>query len=258
MTALLASCLLFVSNISAGEASTAISSSIRNGIEHTKRDYLLVHASGTKQEKSIHVISKCNKPVGAEGVYGECTHEVEIRPGDLKFTLTTGEDVVMADLKTKEAPMILATIGYGCCMDPSIVRFYSDRGKYWGRLLSYGVRPIAFNPVVKSPVYLGNATGYKDKTFLLTNRSEESAELQVLVFDSKKLSGRIPVSVPIFSATSNCGPTSYIDDFVAVGERLTLRLADCDAPGSDKLVKKTFNCLVSEKEIACMPTVVKR
>jgi hypothetical protein len=259
MIVLLTGDLLSAGTIGGGEhADKAFSSSVKNGINNTKRDYLLVHAPSTKQEKNIHVISKCEKPVNAEGVYGECTHEVRMQPTNKQFTLRTGEDVVMTELKTTDAPLIFATIGYGCCMDPSTVRFYSESGKYLGTLFTYGAKPITFNPVVKSTVYIGNATSYKDKIFLLTNRSEKSAELQALVFDSKKLVGQIPVSLPIFSTTSNCGPVWYIEDFATAGGSLTLRLADCDVAGSETLVKKTFTCSVTEKEITCLPTVVDR
>ncbi len=259
MIALLSGCLFFADTATGGEkAGTAVSSSIKNGIEHTKRDYLLVHAAGTKQEKNIHIISRCKKRVGDEGVYGECTHEVRIQPTNVQFTLRTGEDVVMVDLKAKDAPLVLASIGYGCCMDPSTVRFYSDSGKYLGTLYSYGVRTITFNPVEKSPIYLGNATSYKDKIFLLANRSEKSAELQVLIFDSRRLTEHIPVSLPIFSATSNCGPSWHIEDFATAGESLTIRIADCDVPESEKLIKKVFTCSVSKKDITCLPTDVAR
>lgn len=251
--ALLTGYLLSASTVMGGElADKSFSSLVKNGINNTKRDYLLVHAPGTKQEKNIHIISRCNKPINAEGVYGECTHDIRIQPTNKEFTLRTGEDVVVTELKATNAPLILATIGYGCCMDPSTIRFYSENGKELGMLFSYGARPIEFNPVVKNPIYLGNATNYKDKIFLLTNRSEKSAELQVLVFDSNKLTGHIPVSLPIFSVTSNCGPSWHIEDFLSAGESLTVKLADCDVPESEKLVKKTFTCSVSEKEITCV------
>jgi hypothetical protein len=109
--------------------------SVKNGIINTKRSYILVYEfrdylSGKRTTKKIYVVSQCSNPTYSEKTYGNCNHQISIEPTGLKFSLNTGEDVVIAH--TDFDITILGTIDYGCCAPSENTNFYTDTGKYLG------------------------------------------------------------------------------------------------------------------------------
>jgi hypothetical protein len=242
---------------SLGNADAKWSYSVSQGTEKSKRDYLLVYEPGKQQEKKINVISTCTKPYPAEGVYGKCTHDVSFQPSNTTFKLNSGEDVVIIQF-TWDAPLILATIEYGCCAGADIVRFYTDKGKYLGSIWGYSVSNRAnYNNVIARTFNMGNGARYREKIYLLVQKDEGHTDLQAVVFNSNKWEGMIPVSLSIPSKDI-CGDWS-IDEFYAYGDDahrkdITLKLKGSFCDTSETLTEKIFSCTASETQISCQPS----
>jgi hypothetical protein len=136
---------------------------IKNDVEISKRDYLLIYSPQEKKERRIRVISQCRKTRNTEGVYGKCTHDINIQPTNKKFKLNTGEDVVMISF-TWGAPLILSTIEYGCCGSPDIVRFYTEKGEYLGFIKGHNIsKRASYENLILRTYDMGNATRDKKK-----------------------------------------------------------------------------------------------
>jgi len=121
---------------------------IENGIERSTRAYLLVADAGQRSQRRVRVRSSCLKPHDSEGAYGKCEHVVNIE-SQREFRLDSGEDVVIVSAKWG-APLLLATLQYGCCGGPWTARIYDDQGKYLGMTQGFDVNPIGNNAITRS------------------------------------------------------------------------------------------------------------
>jgi hypothetical protein len=122
---------------------------IENGQERSTRAYLLVADAGQKSQRRIRVRSSCQKPHETEGAYGRCEHQVSVEPSRDEFRLDSGEDVVVVSAKWG-APLLLATLEYGCCGGPWTARFYDERGNYLGQTQGFADTAVGNNAITRS------------------------------------------------------------------------------------------------------------
>jgi hypothetical protein len=227
--------------------------SVKNGTEKTKRTYLLVYEPGAKQEKTITVTSQCERPFPSESTYGKCTHNISIQSAGTKFSLNTGEDVVMVQF-TWEAPLILATIGYGCCAGPDKVRFYTDKGKYLGAIRGDSVeRRANYQNLIARTFDMGNGERYGKRIYLVLENEKSESGFEAWVYETVGKTWKLPVSLTIPEGAI-CEDW-YISEFVAYGDRhdIILKLKG-DRCGKEEGMKDLFfSCLPSDKEINCQP-----
>jgi len=222
---------------------------VQNGIEKSKRSYLLVSDPDSKEEKRFSVISTCEKQLRAEGVYGTCVHQINNETDKVKFTLKTGEEVIMAGI-IRDAPLILATVEYGCCAGPDIIRFYTETGKYLGSKTEYlDCNRINKRNVIRSKSDFGFGPFYDGRSYLLVSPDEKSNDLKAIIWESGRLIGSIPVELS-FPNKELC-PAWTIEQFDGYRDSkyltLTLRGIECD---TDKAI---FNCSVSKEKMTCLP-----
>jgi len=227
--------------------------SVKDNKEKSKRAYLLVYAPD-KKERRVVVTSECERPYYAEGTYGTCTHKVSVQsPGGTNFKLNTGEDVVMVQF-TYDAPLILATIEYGCCAGSDVARFYTEKGEYIGAIRGYGISTRANgNNVIERTFSMGNGTRYRDRILLLVQASEKDKDFKAWTYGPDGKSATVPVLLEIPN-TEDCEDW-HVDDFVAYGDRqdMTLKLKGvwCADRGGDR--EQYFSCTLSDKSVTCHP-----
>ena len=228
--------------------------SIENGIEKTKRTYLLVSSPQEPQEKRITVVSDCQKPVNTEGTYGTCTHTIRVKPSGATFTARTGEDVVMVQTDWT-APLILGTVDYGCCAGPLVITFYREDGK---RLGSLKKPPAALQSLYGNAVTrkwdLGNSTGRHENRplFVIQDDLKDNA-----FFALAKGNGNDLVRLPItYTNTAEKKCTDwFLSEFVKYGDRddMTLALEGlfCNDSTPEDYVKVLFSCHEGKNAIDC-------
>ena len=251
------STIIFCSCSSFGHISNTIgtewSYAIDNGTEKTERAYLLVYAPKKPEERRVKVVSRCQKPYPAEGVYGACTHTIDVHPAHIQFNLNTGEDVVMVQF-TWDAPFILATIEYGCCAGHDTIYFYTDKGEYLGKIIGYSTASRANNGSLFARTFdFGNATRDNETIYLLVSDEDRANRFQALVFESGKAPVRIPV-LGVIPDQEMCGDW-YIDKFIKYGDRndLTLKINGLWCKNDDDMQERPYHCTAGEKAITCLP-----
>jgi hypothetical protein len=133
----------------ARDSGSGWSYTIENGVERSARTYLLVADAGQNSQRSVRVHSSCRKPRDTEGAYGKCEHTVSVESAQHEFRLDSGEDVVVVGAKWG-APLLLATLEYGCCGGPWTARLYDDQGKYLGLTQGFDTTAIGNNAITRS------------------------------------------------------------------------------------------------------------
>lgn len=242
--------ICFVSSIKAGtdiENNSGWSYSIQNGIENSKRTYLLVYSPGMKEEKLITVASQCSKPYPSEGAYGICTHDVNIQPSKKNFSLNTGEDVII--VSSPFGFLILGTMDYGCCGGPNVAKFYTDTGEYLGKLNTITPSKNSKN-VITDITDFQNSTGRFEKTnYFVVQDDKNNLQYYAWVKENDKPITKIPIIFTI--ANKKKCDEWYLSDFTKYEDRqditLTLEGRFCENQ------KRTFSCQKEEKAIHCMP-----
>lgn len=218
--------------------------SIQNGIEKTKRTYLLVYNPQTRQERQITVVSQCSKPHMTEGTYGKCNHKIKIQPTDKMLSLDTGEDVVI--VVSSFDSLILGTIDYGCCADFDTAMFYTETGSYLGRLTT--LSPLkSRNNVFTDMFDFKNTTRHKSTKYLVIQDDKNDYKYYAWVKENKNQMKKIPVLFTIPNKES-CDKW-YLTDFTKYGDRqditLTLEGRFCESQN------RTFSCHKTENAINC-------
>jgi hypothetical protein len=245
--------------LAAKDSDRCWSYSVENGIEKSKRTYLLVHHDpDTKQQKTITVTSQCERPYLSERTYGTCKHNIGIQPAGTKFNINTGEDVVRVEF-TWEAPLILATIEYGCCAGPDTVRFYTDKGKYLGAIRGDSVDSRAnFQNLIVRTFDMGNGTRYGKKIYLLLEKDRSESGLEAWVYENANKTRKIPVLLTIPEGTT-CEDW-YVSEFVAYGDRhdIILKLKGVWCSNNEGIKDFSFSCLPTDREINCQPVQLKQ
>jgi hypothetical protein len=226
---------------------------IDNNTEQTQRSYLLVFAPNKPEEKRIRVVSQCKKPYPAEGAYGTCMHTVDVQPANKKLNFITGEDVVMIQF-TWDAPLLLATLEYGCCGGHDTINFYSEKGDWLGKTINYNTatRVNNGNFIIRT-FDLGNGTRNDKIIYFIVSYENSGGGFQALVFENGNLARRIPVVVPL-PDQDMCGEW-YIDNFVKYGDReyLTLKLKGMWCKYAEDVQERSYRCTAGEKSITCLP-----
>lgn len=216
------------------------------------RSYLLISEPGTKDERHVSVRSSCRKEFPAEGAYGKCEHAIEITPGDRRFKLTTGEDVVLT-LFTWDTPFLVTTLEYGCCAGPYTARFYDAAGKYVGLVQGYDLASRQNGESVFTRNFdFGNGTRYGDNVYFLVARNEEmatSGSYDAIVF-GKGTRSRLPVH---FKLPERKCSDWVISDFVAYGDHkdITLKLRGMFCGENDESFDAEYSCGVEAGAIPC-------
>lgn len=231
--------------LSAGTDSTSgWSYTVEKGVEKSRRSYLLVYHPGTKEEKKISVVSTCRKPQHSEAAYGKCTHSLTTRPGGHRFSLKTGEDVVIADSSSDS--LILGTIEYGCCGGPDRVSFYTERGDYLGRISTLNLSKGS--NVITGVLDLRNSTGRNDSTKYFVVQDEKN-DFAYSAWISEH--GGKPRKLPIVLEIFNRGACDewYLSNFDKYADRTDITLAlegrFCEKP------IRIFSCQREESRIQC-------
>jgi hypothetical protein len=220
--------------------------------EASSRSYLLVYLPGTKAERRIAVTSRCRKPHQAEGAYGSCTHAITVQPAGRSFTLDTGEDVVMVSF-TWDAPLILATVAYGCCGGPDTARFYTEAGDYLGFIEGHDLdRRANYRNVIARTFDMGNATRDGDTLYLLVT-GKKNAAWEAIVFKDMQKRKRVPVSIPL-QGPEDCDEW-HIGEFVKYGDKpdLTLKMNGIFCRGAEEGKEQVFSCRETGTGLACAP-----
>lgn len=235
----------------ASGAHGAWSYEVAGGIEKTSRAYLLVSEGGTERETGFEVHTVCSKPIDSEGTYGQCAHTVRVDPSDKTFSLPTGEDVVMVRF-ARDAPAMLATIGYGCCAGPDTAAFYTGQGRYLGKLDG---RNLSFrgtgNNVILREYDMGNGTRYRNRLVLLVLGEPAESGYVAVVLESGREVRKIPVHVS--NAGRNICEEWYIERFTRYEDRkgVTLELQGYFCNNRDGVLKTEYDCAVLSDSISC-------
>lgn len=227
--------------------------SVQNGIEKSKRSYLLVYASQTKKERLITVVSHCEKILGTGGRYGTCTHKIDIQPTKVNFSLNTGEDVVMISASVGFGDtLILGTIAYGCCGTPNFVRFYTEYGKYIGSLQREDLHSFNNNMITNMFVF-GNSTWDDEKRSYFAVEDEENYDKYYAWVKEGK---REIVKVPILYTNPDKEKCKvwYLAAFstyaVRPGITMILKGRYCNTTEDQE---RLFSCYKTESTINCSP-----
>jgi hypothetical protein len=253
----------------------------KDGWETTVRNYLLMHHSLWVKEiseadkgKRIYVKSTCGRGIGTEGSYGTCTHEIEIQPKDVKFTLKTGEDVVRIYMppfnsKNKMGMMIvdggsemliLGTVEPGCCDSPTVVRYYTETGRYLGKLTKRRASgAYSTNNLITRTYNQGNTIEYNGNIYTILDKENGGKGYEVLMFRE----GMDPVRIPISFAISDAGSCEdwNIKRFLygigskGMGVFLTLEGQECKSDTGT--IQKEFTCYIDDKSVSCVPIDIK-
>jgi len=230
-------------------ADEAWSYSIKDGEEHSTRAYLLVDRAGTPDETRVRVRSACHKPHESEGTYGQCVHRLTV--GSRRFELATGADVVLARF-TWDAPLLLATVEYGCCAGPSTVRFYDEKGAYLGSHRVYDLSDrLAGGNLFTRTIDAGNGTRSGARAYLVVSPDPEQSPmkgLEAVVFEGAQRSRR-PVHLTLPNP-QQCADW-VVSEFTAYADRsdLTLKVDGMFCP--DDVVARSFSCVDDGERIDC-------
>ncbi|MBI4825884.1 MAG: hypothetical protein HY807_05620 [Nitrospirae bacterium] len=228
--------------------SSGWSYSVEDGIEKSKRSYLLVSDPQLQPERRITVVSQCQKPCLTEGTYGKCVHDISIQPTNITLSIVTGEDIVIVD--AFEDILILGTIQYGCCTEPDVIRFYSENGKYIGRLDSYRPLRIGQN-IIRDGLSLTNSTGrHENVKYLVVQDDEDNYKYYAWIRENKNELVKVPIlfSIPNREA---CGEW-YLKEFTKYIDRqditMTLEGRLCETQN------RAFDCHRTESNVTCSPS----
>jgi hypothetical protein len=229
---------------------------IKNDVEISKRDYLLVYSPQEKDERRIRVISQCRHPLHNEGVYGTCTHEIKIQPTNKKFIINTGEDVVMFSFWGGQ--LILGTREYGCCGGSDTIRFYTEKGEYLGYIedRDFSERANYANLILRT-YDIRNASFDMEKNYMLMN-NVSNHELEAFVFGNNiEKRKRIPLLLSI-GGKDKCDEW-LIKEFKHYGDRpdmsLTMAGYFCKEEVDEEQI---FKCSGNEKELSCIRDKVQK
>jgi hypothetical protein len=222
--------------------------SIQNGMEKTKRSYLLVYAPQTQQERHISVVSQCSKPHLTEGTYGKCSHRINIQPTNKIFSVDTGEDVVIVNSSFDS--LILGTIEYGCCAGSDTVRFYTENGSYLGRLATMSPSKSRNNVITDMFDFRNSAGRHENIRYLIVQGDKDDYKYYAWIKENKKEMVKIPILMTI-SDKKKCDEW-YLTDFTKYYDHhditLTLEGRFCEKQN------RTFSCKQIENTIECTPS----
>jgi hypothetical protein len=222
---------------------------VENGIEKSKRTYLLVYyvyAPQRKEERRIDVTSICEKPENTEGVYGKCSHNVVVSPINKQFVLKTGEDVIM--LRSPNRKLILATLEYGCCAGPDTARFYTEDGTYLGELEGFHLRESTGNNVITRLLDLRNVA----EDYLVVAASGDKGNFEAIDMESNKPYKRLPISYTV--KDKDACDYWHLSEFTKYGNRdfITLKVHGSFC-SREVLEDQEFSCNKSSTAISCTP-----
>lgn len=234
---------------------------IDNDVAKSKRYYLIVsYDHSTNDERKINVTSECQIPVGLEGVYGECIHNIFIQPTNKSLTIDTGEDVVIIDLPNENFPLIFGTIRYGCCGGPDTVNFYTENGKYIGALEGFNLlaRANTENVMIRS-FDMKNVISIKKKIYMIVEKEYNSNDYQVAVIDNSDNIKMIPLVLPISDQEKEKCDFWHIDDFWPYSDReditLKIKASFCHY---EVFEEQEYSCYEAEDGIICLPTNIEK
>lgn len=266
--------LYSLTSISAEKQDHLWSYTLINGAEKTERFYLLMHFPtfikeiSDTQGKRVYVKSTCVRGLATESSYGTCTHDIDIQPENIKFTLDTGENVVriyvppfnkgnndMFAMEGGSEILILGTIEGGCCDSLSVVKYYSEAGKYLGKLSKRRASGSfdSGNQITRT-YRQGNTVTYKGKIYMILDGEDKRGNYEALVFKN----GSEPVRIPILFDIPDkdfCEDWN-IDDFLygigRDGMGLFLKLEGQACNNNTGTLKQEFICSIDDKSITCV------
>ena len=247
--------------IIAAEKDYGWSYSVKHNIERTKRTYLLVANSMQRgKARQITVISKCRKDMSSEGVYGTCTHNIHIHSTKKKFTIKTGEDVVLIN-PVWDTPLILGTIGYGCCGAPNGVSFYTEHGKYLGSIRTYDISQYVSNTITGIYYFENSVYDEQEGCIAVEDDSKENYYYAWVKNGRNKFT-----KVPILYSISNKKDCAFwvLTAFTNYGDRhgITMKLSGKRCSLKDDLNREvvslddrevSFDCYREEGIFNCYP-----
>jgi hypothetical protein len=223
---------------------------VENGVEKSKRSYLLVHfvyAPQRKEARRINVTSVCEKPYNAEGVYGKCNHDIFVSPIKKHFVLKTGEDVIM--LRSPNQQLLLATLEYGCCGGPDTVRFYTEHGTYLGLLWGFHLRESTNDDnVITRLLDVRNVA----EDYLAVNVEGGEGDFEVVNLESNKINKKMPISYTL-KGKDACDYW-HLGEFKKYGNRdfITLKVNGFHCR-KEVMEEQEFSCTKTAEEIRCKP-----
>jgi hypothetical protein len=278
---LLPSVLCLPLSLSAGEKDIGWSYSMSNeGWETTMRSYLLMHnppliksLDQANKGKKIYVKSTCGKGYATEGIYGQCTHEIDIQPGSVKFTIKGGGEVVriyvplvnpsedreMMAVDDGSSILILGTVEPGCCDSPTVVSYYTETGKYIGKLTKRRASGSYGGNAITGTFRQGNVEAYNGKIYMILDREDGNKGYEAMVFKDGLSTGRIPVSLQIpdesFCEDWNIERFLYGIGKNGMGVFLTLEGQACN--NDTGIFQRHFTCSIDDNAITCVSDEVK-
>jgi hypothetical protein len=227
---------------------------LEDGIEKSRRSYLLVYEPEKDTKRQVSVVSECEKPFQEEGVYGKCKHHISVAPTGKVSTVETGEDVVMI-ATAWDMPLILGTIDYGCCAAPLSIAFYKEDGERLGALKK---PPRALHSLYGNTITrlwdLGNSAGRYGKTQFFVTQDDHKDDL---FYALKKESGSTLSKVPILYKNANEAKCDewFLGDFVKSRDQdeITFILEGffCNNGTEGGYEKKLYSCYEKDKGIEC-------
>jgi hypothetical protein len=227
---------------------------LENGIEKSRRSYLLVYLPEKDERRQVSVVSECQKPYQEEGVYGTCKHHISILPSGKTFTVDTGEDVVMI-ATAWDTPLVLGTVDYGCCAAPLTITFYREDGQRLGALKKTpGALHSMYGNAITRLWNLGNSTGRRDKAQFLVIQDDQKDDLFYAL--KKDMHGKF-IKLPIRYRNSNEAKCDdwLLGEFVKYGDRgdttLALEGFFCANNTKEGYEKKLYSCQEQDKAIEC-------
>lgn len=192
--------LVFLFRVSNAESPSCWGYSISGEKEKTERCYILIFQDLEKKTfRKISVVSQCEIPLGGDGSYGKCSHRVMVEPGTSEISLSSGEDVILLSIPRTYPysifpPFLFGTIEYGCCLNPDVVRYYSENGEYLGKAERFGLRALGTSANLFTRKFeIGNIYSDKMKVYILLSDEKVSNQFQVLKIEKGKVGNRIPV-----------------------------------------------------------------
>lgn len=222
--------------------------SIQSGIAYSKRTYLLVYDPESQQKKEIKVISKCKKPYPAEGTYGECTHDINIKPTKTNIKLTSGEDVVL--INNTFGRLILGTIAYGCCAGSDVIKFYTENGKYMGSLAAYDSLRIGKN-VITDNINLKNSTESNNRVkYFIVQDDDDEYKYYAWIQEATGNMIKVPILFTLHNK-KNCDEW-LLSEFTKYSDRRNILMV-FEGRFCEKQ-NRTFDCHRTKNNITCLPT----
>jgi hypothetical protein len=229
---------------------SAWSYTIENGVERSTRTYLLVADAGQNSQRRVRVRSSCHKLRDSEGTYGKCEHSVSMESAQGEFRLDTGEDVVVVSAKWG-APLLLATLEYGCCGGPWTARFYDDQGRYLGLTQGFDTTAIGNNAITRSFDFHNRTvslTGVEILLVLGENSDDRMRAAHAITFEHGR---RATHEVHLQSADLGSCTDWAVTGFGAFADRsdilLKLEGGPCEVP------EKVFSCTWNDGALDCAP-----